>query len=222
MNRLIALIPMLFALSVAGCAKSPEDELVGRWYHTNSPLEVEFFSDGTIVFDGDERVAGDFTVLDESNIRFDLGGTAATTGPLVVGYEIQGDSLLLDEPNGDDVTTFSREDLGAVRFAPGQVLEGRYLSAGARAAVTEFYLELGEWPDTNWDAGIMEATEIYGRYVESVTVENGIVIARFGRQSHESVYGKELVMTPSVHGGSVSWTCSSTSIDFEYLPAACR
>lgn len=227
MRKAIALTPVvvLAALSMSGCAKSPEDELAGRWYQSNGPLEMEFFSDGTVVFDNEERISGDFTVLDESNIRFDLGGMGALAGPLVVGYEIQGDSLLLDNLDGDASTRMTREDLGPVRFVPSQVEEGLRLTGGAKAAVAEFYVWKGEWPENNLEAGILEAEGITGLYVESVAIENGIITVRYGGQSHLLIHGNELVLTPSASEGgewpTISWTCSSPSIDPEYLPAAC-
>ncbi|ENS9992502.1 pilin, partial [Neisseria gonorrhoeae] len=50
------------------------------------------------------------------------------------------------------------------------------MAEGQKSAVTEYYLNNGEWPANNGDAGVASpATDIKGKYVESVTVEKGVV-----------------------------------------------
>ncbi|HFB9584581.1 TPA: pilin, partial [Neisseria gonorrhoeae] len=56
--------------------------------------------------------------------------------------------------------------------------EAILLAEGQKSAVTEYYLNHGEWPENNGDAGVASSpTDIKGKYVESVTVENGVVTA---------------------------------------------
>ncbi|MEF1484429.1 pilin, partial [Neisseria gonorrhoeae] len=43
------------------------------------------------------------------------------------------------------------------------------------SAVTEYYLNNGEWPANNGDAGVASPGEIKGKYVKEVKVENGVV-----------------------------------------------
>ncbi|ENS8559736.1 pilin, partial [Neisseria gonorrhoeae] len=47
-----------------------------------------------------------------------------------------------------------------------------------KSAVTEYYLNHGEWPANNGAAGVASASTIKGKYVESVTVTNGVVTAK--------------------------------------------
>ncbi|KLS02378.1 hypothetical protein M686_12690, partial [Neisseria gonorrhoeae SK16942] len=42
----------------------------------------------------------------------------------------------------------------------------------------EYYLNHGKWPEDNDKAGVASASDIKGKYVESVTVEKGVVTAK--------------------------------------------
>ncbi|ENW2794943.1 prepilin-type cleavage/methylation domain-containing protein, partial [Neisseria gonorrhoeae] len=61
--------------------------------------------------------------------------------------------------------------------ARAQVSEAILLAEGQKSAVTEYYLNHGEWPKDNTSAGVANPTDIKGKYVESVTVTNGVVTA---------------------------------------------
>ncbi|ENW6048899.1 hypothetical protein G4U58_001941, partial [Neisseria gonorrhoeae] len=62
--------------------------------------------------------------------------------------------------------------------ARAQVSEAILLAEGQKSAVTEYYLNNGIWPENNGDAGVASSGEIKGKYVESVTVTNGVVTAK--------------------------------------------
>ncbi|HFC0017302.1 TPA: pilin, partial [Neisseria gonorrhoeae] len=56
--------------------------------------------------------------------------------------------------------------------------EAILLAEGQKSAVTEYYLNNGKWPENNTSAGVASpATDIKGKYVQSVTVANGVVTA---------------------------------------------
>ncbi|HFA6020759.1 TPA: pilin, partial [Neisseria gonorrhoeae] len=61
--------------------------------------------------------------------------------------------------------------------ARAQVSEAILLAEGQKSAVTEYYLNNGEWPKDNTSAGVASASEIKGKYVKSVTVAKGVVTA---------------------------------------------
>ncbi|HID8600604.1 TPA: pilin, partial [Neisseria meningitidis] len=61
--------------------------------------------------------------------------------------------------------------------ARAQVSEAILLAEGQKSAVTEYYLNHGEWPGNNSDAGVASASDIKGKYVKSVEVKNGVVTA---------------------------------------------
>ncbi|ENW2405410.1 pilin, partial [Neisseria gonorrhoeae] len=56
--------------------------------------------------------------------------------------------------------------------------EAILLAEGQKSAVTEYYLNHGKWPSDNSAAGVASASDIKGKYVESVTVANGVVTAK--------------------------------------------
>ncbi|EMU4305531.1 pilin, partial [Neisseria gonorrhoeae] len=63
--------------------------------------------------------------------------------------------------------------------ARAQVSEAILLAEGQKSAVTEYYLNNGTWPKDNTSAGVASSpTDIKGKYVESVTVTNGVVTAK--------------------------------------------
>ncbi|EMS5464870.1 pilin, partial [Neisseria gonorrhoeae] len=62
--------------------------------------------------------------------------------------------------------------------ARAQVSEAILLAEGQKSAVTEYYLNNGIWPENNGDAGVASSSSIIGKYVESVTVTNGVVTAK--------------------------------------------
>ncbi|HFB9687831.1 TPA: pilin, partial [Neisseria gonorrhoeae] len=48
-----------------------------------------------------------------------------------------------------------------------------------KSALTGHYPNNGKWPENNGDAGVASsASDIKGKYVESVTVANGVVTAQ--------------------------------------------
>ncbi|EMT6379615.1 pilin, partial [Neisseria gonorrhoeae] len=63
--------------------------------------------------------------------------------------------------------------------ARAQVSEAILLAEGQKSAVTEYYLNHGIWPENNASAGVASSpTDIKGKYVQSVTVTNGVVTAQ--------------------------------------------
>ncbi|EMS2729576.1 pilin, partial [Neisseria gonorrhoeae] len=54
--------------------------------------------------------------------------------------------------------------------ARAQVSEAILLAEGQKSAVTEYYLNHGEWPANNGAAGVANPTEIKGKYVKEVKV----------------------------------------------------
>ncbi len=110
-----------------------------------------------------------------------------------------------------------------------QVSEGLNLGGGAKTAVTEFFQDRGAWPTNNTEAGLdATPTNIKGKYVKSVTVTAGglvpsIVTVVYGNDAHATLLAtKSITMTPFNAGGSVTWTCASTTLPDKHLPAACR
>ncbi|ENW0528328.1 pilin, partial [Neisseria gonorrhoeae] len=62
--------------------------------------------------------------------------------------------------------------------ARAQVSEAILLAEGQKSAVTEYYLNHGEWPKDNTSAGVASSDKIKGKYVQKVEVAKGVVTAQ--------------------------------------------
>ncbi|HFA8732641.1 TPA: pilin, partial [Neisseria gonorrhoeae] len=92
--------------------------------------------------------------------------------------------------------------------ARAQVSEAILLAEGQKSAVTEYYLNNGEWPENNTSAGVASASDIKGKYVESVTVANGVVTAEMKPSGvNKEIQGKKLSLWAKRENGSVKWFC---------------
>ncbi|ENW3476695.1 hypothetical protein IL129_002014, partial [Neisseria gonorrhoeae] len=92
--------------------------------------------------------------------------------------------------------------------ARAQVSEAILLTEGQKSAVTEYYLNHGEWPKNNDEAGVASSGEIKGKYVESVTVTNGVVTAEMKSDGvNKEIKGKRLSLWAKRQAGSVKWFC---------------
>ncbi|ENV2313577.1 pilin, partial [Neisseria gonorrhoeae] len=86
--------------------------------------------------------------------------------------------------------------------------EAILLAEGQKSAVTEYYLNNGEWPENNTSAGVASASDIKGKYVESVTVANGVVTAKMKPSGvNKEIQGKKLSLWAKRENGSVKWFC---------------
>ncbi|HFA6703965.1 TPA: pilin, partial [Neisseria gonorrhoeae] len=87
--------------------------------------------------------------------------------------------------------------------------EAILLAEGQKSAVTEYYLNNGEWPENNASAGVASSpTDIKGKYVQSVTVANGVVTAQMKSDGiNKEIKGKRLSLWAKRQDGSVKWFC---------------
>ncbi|ENW6472125.1 TPA: pilin, partial [Neisseria gonorrhoeae] len=92
--------------------------------------------------------------------------------------------------------------------ARAQVSEAILLAEGQKSAVTEYYLNNGEWPANNGAAGVASSSSIKGKYVKSVTVANGVVTAEMLSSGvNKEIKGKRLSLWGRRENGSVKWFC---------------
>ncbi|ENW3080248.1 pilin [Neisseria gonorrhoeae] len=124
--------------------------------------------------------------------------------------------------------------------ARAQVSEAILLAEGQKSAVTEYYLNHGEWPKDNASAGVASSpTDIKGKYVQSVTVANGVVTAEMKPSGvNKEIQGKRLSLWAKRQAGSVKWFCgqpvkrtgaddvtddkNNNGIETKHLPSTCR
>ncbi|MCV6770782.1 pilin [Neisseria meningitidis] len=92
--------------------------------------------------------------------------------------------------------------------ARAQVSEAILLAEGQKSAVTEYYLNHGEWPKNNTSAGVATSADIKGKYVKSVEVKNGVVTATMlSSNVNNEIKGKKLSLWAKRQDGSVKWFC---------------
>ncbi|HFC0378986.1 TPA: pilin, partial [Neisseria gonorrhoeae] len=93
--------------------------------------------------------------------------------------------------------------------ARAQVSEAILLAEGQKSAVTEYYLNHGIWPKDNASAGVASTpTDIKGKYVKEVKVENGVVTATMASSNvNKEIQGKKLSLWGRRENGSVKWFC---------------
>ncbi|EMS2082188.1 pilin [Neisseria gonorrhoeae] len=125
--------------------------------------------------------------------------------------------------------------------ARAQVSEAILLAEGQKSAVTEYYLNNGEWPENNGAAGVASASTIKGKYVKSVTVAKGVVTAEMLSSGvNNEIKGKKLSLWAKRQDGSVKWFCGqpvkresnnadavtdandANKIETKHLPSTCR
>ncbi|HGO9206652.1 TPA: pilin, partial [Neisseria meningitidis] len=116
-----------------------------------------------------------------------------------------------------------------------------FLAEGQKSAVTEYYLNHGEWPANNSSAGVAtSASDIKGKYVQSVEVAKGVITATMLSSGvNKEIQGKKLSLWAKRQNGSVKWFCGqpvtrnanavkadtangTNKIDTKHLPSTCR
>ncbi|EMT0955699.1 pilin [Neisseria gonorrhoeae] len=118
--------------------------------------------------------------------------------------------------------------------------EAILLAEGQKSAVTEYYLNHGEWPKNNDSAGVASSSSIKGKYVKEVEVKNGVVTATMNSSNvNKEIQGKRLSLWAKRQAGSVKWFCgqpvkrdkadavtadgtADKKIDTKHLPSTCR
>ncbi|HFC5689581.1 TPA: pilin, partial [Neisseria gonorrhoeae] len=103
----------------------------------------------------------------------------------------------------------------------------------------------GEWPENNTSAGVASsATDIKGKYVKEVKVENGVVTATMASSNvNKEIKDKRLSLWAKRENGSVKWFCgrpvkraadaakagtdavtadATNAIETKHLPSTCR
>ncbi|ENW2101203.1 pilin [Neisseria gonorrhoeae] len=127
--------------------------------------------------------------------------------------------------------------------ARAQVSEAILLAEGQKSAVTEYYLNNGIWPKDNTSAGVASpASNIKGKYVQKVEVNNGVVTATMASSNvNKEIKDKRLSLWAKRQDGSVKWFCGqpvkrddkakddavtdandANKIETKHLPSTCR
>ncbi|HGJ8735715.1 TPA: pilin [Neisseria gonorrhoeae] len=185
------------------------------------------------------------------------GVVTAQMKPSGVNKEIQGKKLSLWAKRqagsvkwfcGQPVTRDKAVTDDAVKDVTGNdKIETKHLPSTCRdkssagcTKTPEYYLNHGEWPENNASAGVASPpSNIKGKYVQSVTVENGVVTAKMlSSNVNKEIKGKRLSLWARRQDGSVKWFCGqpvtrdkaanddvtagNDKIETKHLPSTCR
>ena len=106
-----------------------------------------------------------------------------------------------------------------------QVSEGINLASGAKASISEYYMDKGTLPLTQDEAGLADAAQILGSYVSGVAWDGTLpaITVTYGEQANDAIDGLTLTLVPSSRGpGSLEWNCIRGDLLAKHVPAACR
>ncbi|TND99672.1 pilin [Neisseria gonorrhoeae] len=113
------------------------------------------------------------------------------------------------------------------------------MAEGQKSAVAGYCPNHGTWPKDNTSAGVASSpTDIKGKYVQSVTVANGVVTAQMKSDGvNKEIKNKKLSLWARREAGSVKWFCgqpvtrndaadnddvAGNAIETKHLPSTCR
>lgn len=102
-----------------------------------------------------------------------------------------------------------------------KVTDALSLASGAKTAVAEYWAVEGGFPTSNSDVGLASASSITSDHVAQLSIGNSGIIQVQLKSSIETG-GRELRLTPRDNTGSLTWDCTSTLTNREYLPTNCR
>lgn len=98
------------------------------------------------------------------------------------------------------------------------VRAGLNAAAAAKLAVTEQYIQTGQWPGSNDAAGFVAPV---GNPADIVIGQGGVITVTY--RAPAAIAGKSVVLTPSVpEPGTVNWACRAVGVPAAALPAHCR
>jgi type IV pilus assembly protein PilA len=128
-----------------------------------------------------------------------------------------------------------------------QVSEGLNMAAMAKAPIVDAFVNKGRPPVDRLEAGMTaNPTDTLGKYVQSVDVQNGVLVMTFGNDANAAITGLTLTLTPyETANGGVAWRCGTAgapaglnplgtaaggvvanyiapTVPAMYLPSACR
>ncbi|HGO7080826.1 TPA: pilin [Neisseria meningitidis] len=153
------------------------------------------------------------------------GVVTATMLSSGVNKEIQGKKLSLWAKRqngsvkwfcGQPVTRAGTDDTVAADNTGNKKTNTKHLPSTCRDAASavctktpEYYLNHGTWPKNNTSAGVASsATDIKGKYVQSVTVANGVITAQMASSNvNNEIKSKKLSLWAKRQNGSVKWFC---------------
>jgi type IV pilus assembly protein PilA len=126
-----------------------------------------------------------------------------------------------------------------------EVSESVMLLGDSRTQVNDFYARWGSMPTDNSDVGLKPANKQHGRYVQSLSVNGGVLVASMklgddiGGASMERTLTFRPWIDPTSTGSPIVWTCgerdpklpsgyraigtiAANAVESKWLPSICR
>lgn len=106
-------------------------------------------------------------------------------------------------------------------------------TSSGKTAVAEYFQAEGSLPADNEAAGMAEPEDIASKYVESVTVEDGVITTLVRNTGVSGLDGSTVTLTPmesngtdavaAGYAGPITWACAPSDAALnKYYPANCR
>jgi len=104
-----------------------------------------------------------------------------------------------------------------------QIAEGLALAGPLKNALVAYHGDNGSFPVDNAAAALETADNYAGTFVSSISVSGADISIQYGNKSNQAIDGETVVITATIHEGSVSWSCASGGVILNvYLPASCK
>lgn len=94
---------------ILACAKTPS--IVGKWKEIGKTATLEFWKDGTFkaVDNQGMAVTGKYTLIEPTNVRFEIFRQSFPPEIVDGTYSLQGDVLTVTSADGKEVERYKRE-----------------------------------------------------------------------------------------------------------------
>ena len=103
-----------------------------------------------------------------------------------------------------------------------QVRSGLSLAAPVQQAIDDYVRSQRAYPADNAAAGLPAPRRFSDQHVESVAIDQGLVVISFGASAHVRLRARQLTLIPDVRSdGSLTWGCDAPELDRRDLPAQC-
>ena len=104
-----------------------------------------------------------------------------------------------------------------------QIAEGLTLTGPLKNALVAYHGDNGSFPVDNAAAALETADSYVGSFVSSISVSGADISIQYGNKANQAIDGETVVITATIHEGSVSWSCASGGVILNvYLPTSCK
>ena len=104
-----------------------------------------------------------------------------------------------------------------------QISEGLSLAGPLQNGIATFYNENVTFSVDNAEAALETPVSYAGNYVESMSINNGVIEILYGNNANAQINGQTVIVTAIPNDGSVAWDCATGGVILnEYLPTSCK